>query len=79
LVDLIATSRQAPRWSRKDPVMKPDKKTQPRAYAAWVRRQVSTWDPADDRGGPTVYVPRFNGIRAADIEHQEDDNAPKDS
>lgn len=58
--------------------MKPDKLTQPRAYKAWVRKQVAAWDPADDRGGPTVYVPRFNGIRAADIEN-EDDNAPKDS
>jgi hypothetical protein len=48
--------------------MKPDKKTHPKAYKAWVRKQCATWDPSDDRGGPTVYVPRFNGIRASDVE-----------
>ena len=34
------------------------------AYAAWVRDQLKNWDPADDRGGPDVYVPRHNGVKA---------------
>lgn len=38
------------------------------AYREWVREQVSNWDPADDRGSATVYVPRYNGIRAEGIE-----------
>ncbi len=58
--------------------MKPDKKTHPKAYKAWVRAQLANWDPADDRGGPTVYVPRFNGVRSADIESTEEDHASKD-
>jgi len=33
------------------------------AYAEWVRGQLATWDPADDRGSPDVYVPRYDGIR----------------
>jgi len=53
--------------------MKPNKTTHPRAYKAWVKAQLANWDPADDRGGPTVYVPRFNGVRALDIESHEDD------
>lgn len=59
--------------------MKPDKKTNPRAYKAWVRAQLKDWDPADDRGGPNVYVPRLNGIRAADIETKEHSHEPTDS
>ncbi len=61
---------------------KPDKKTHPKAYKAWVRAQLANWDPADDRGGPTVYVPRFNGVRAADIEdfaNEKEAHAPKDA
>lgn len=61
--------------------MKPDKKTHPKAYKAWVRAQLVNWDPADDRGGPTVYVPRFNGVQALDVDSPEDDPetyAPKD-
>lgn len=62
--------------------MKPDKKTHPKAYKAWVKAQLANWDPADDRGGPHVYVPRFNGIRAADIDSPEaqekNDYASKD-
>lgn len=38
------------------------------AYREWVRARLKDWDPADDRGGPDVYVPRFNGIKAADVE-----------
>lgn len=38
------------------------------AYREWVREQLVDWDPADDRGGPTVYVPRYNGIKAVDVE-----------
>lgn len=33
-------------------------------YREWVREQLKEWDPADDRGSPTVYHPRFNGIHA---------------
>lgn len=62
--------------------MKPDKKTNPKAYKAWVRAQLTNWDPADDRGGPTVYVPRFDGVKAFDIDtHEpgdEETHAPKD-
>lgn len=39
------------------------------AYRAWVRAQLENWDPADDRGGPDVYVPRFDGIRASEVEN----------
>lgn len=39
------------------------------AYRAWVRAQLADWDPADDRGGPDVYVPRNDGIKAADVEN----------
>lgn len=53
--------------------MKPDKKTRPNAYRAWVLRQLEDWDPADDKGSPTAYVPRNNGVRAADVEQQESD------
>jgi hypothetical protein len=53
--------------------MKPNKQTHPKAYKAWVRAQLANWDPADDRGGPTVYVPRFNGVKATDIENQDDE------
>jgi hypothetical protein len=42
------------------------------AYAQWVRAQLETWDPADDRGGPDVYVPRYNGIKASDVEKARD-------
>lgn len=42
------------------------------AYREWVRAQLSNWDPADDRGAPDVYIPRYNGIRAAEIEHVVD-------
>jgi hypothetical protein len=61
--------------------MKPDKKTQPRAYKAWVRKQCANWDPADDRGGPEMYVPRFNGVRALDVENFDEGerHAPKDA
>jgi hypothetical protein len=48
--------------------MKPDKKTNPKAYAAWVRRQLAKWDPADDRGDAVVYVPRFDGVKHFDLE-----------
>jgi hypothetical protein len=34
------------------------------AYAEWVRGQLKDWDPADDRGGPDVYVPRYDGVKA---------------
>ncbi len=50
------------------PIPKPDKKTHPRAYKAWVRAQLKDWDPADDRGGPDVYHPRNDGVKAADVE-----------
>ena len=43
------------------------------SYRTWVREQLQDWDPADDRGGPDVYVPRYNGIRAAEIENVRDD------
>jgi hypothetical protein len=33
------------------------------AYRLWVQAQLKDWDPADDKGGPDVYVPRLNGIR----------------
>jgi hypothetical protein len=55
------------------PTKKPDKKTRPKAYAKWVAAQLQTWDPADDRGGPDVYVPRLDGVRAADVEGSEDE------
>jgi hypothetical protein len=42
------------------------------AYREWVREQLVNWDPADDRGGPDLYVPRYNGVRAADVEGAED-------
>jgi hypothetical protein len=51
------------------------------AYAEWVRAKLKDWDPADDRGGPAVYVPRYNGVKAVpnhplrgggDIDHDED-------
>lgn len=38
------------------------------AYREWVREQLANWDPADDKGGPDVYVPRFNGVSAEGIE-----------
>jgi hypothetical protein len=38
------------------------------AYRAWVRKRTANWDPADDRGSATVYVPRFNGIGAEGVE-----------
>jgi hypothetical protein len=41
---------------------KPDKKTQPKAYRAWVRGKLLHWDPADDRGTPEVYIPRRDGL-----------------
>lgn len=55
---------------------KPDKKTRPKAYAAWVKRQVKFWHPADDHSlgywvdgkwvsTPDVLVPR-NGKFDAD-------------
>ncbi len=34
------------------------------AYEGWVRSKLVDWDPADDRGGPDVYVPRYNGVKA---------------
>jgi hypothetical protein len=34
------------------------------AYGEWVRAKLADWDPADDRGGPDVYTPRYNGVRA---------------
>ena len=48
--------------------MKPNKQTHPKAYGDWVGSQLKNWDPADDRGGPTIYVPRFNGVQALDVE-----------
>lgn len=42
------------------------------AYRLWVRSQLKDWDPADDRGGPDVYVPRFNGIKASEVENVAD-------
>lgn len=33
------------------------------AYAEWVRGKLKNWDPADDRGGPDVYIPRYDGVR----------------
>lgn len=47
------------------------------AYAEWVRGKLKNWDPADDRGGPDVYIPRFDGIKAADVEHV-DPEVPED-
>jgi len=44
------------------PTTKPDKKTQPKAYKAWVRGKLIKWDPADDHGAPDVYAPRVDGI-----------------
>lgn len=38
-------------------------------YREWVREQLKDWDPADDRGSPTDYIPRHNGIFASEIEH----------
>ncbi len=53
------------------------------AYAEWVRAQLKDWDPADDRGGPTVYVPRYDGVKAIpnhpihgdDIDVRSDDDS----
>jgi hypothetical protein len=45
--------------------------TKQAAYREWVRAQLENWDPADDRGGPTVYVPRYNGIKALEVENVE--------
>lgn len=45
------------------------------AYREWVRTKLENWDPADDRGGPDVYVPRYDGIRALEVEHVGRDDA----
>lgn len=44
------------------PTKKPDKKTQPKAYRAWVRGKLLHWDPADDHCEEGVYTPRVDGI-----------------
>lgn len=44
-------------------------------YREWVREQLKDWDPADDRGGPHVYTPRHNGIRASEIENVQSKRA----
>lgn len=41
------------------------------AYRAWVRTELENWDPADDRGSPAVYVPRYDGIKALEVERAE--------
>ncbi len=38
-------------------------------YREWVREQLKDWDPADDRGSPTDYIPRHNGVFAEGIEN----------
>lgn len=50
---------------------KPNKKTHPKAYKAWVERQLEDWDPADDRGGPDAYVPRHDGVKAEGVEFSD--------
>lgn len=40
-----------------------------RRYREWVRAELETWDPADDRGNAEVYVPRYNGIQAVEVEN----------
>lgn len=37
-------------------------------YVKWVQLKLKDWDPADDRGGPDAYVPRFNGVRSEGVE-----------
>ena len=52
--------------------IKPDKKTKPKAYRAWVRAMLKRWDPADDKGDLVTYVPRHNGVKAADVENDNE-------
>lgn len=59
------------------PVKKPPKDAsaaQHAAYREWVRARLKDWDPADDRGGPGVYVPRYDGIRAHEVENVRERN-----
>lgn len=48
-------------------------------YREWVREQLASWDPADDRGSPTVYVPRYNGIFAEGVENVRSEPDPDDT
>lgn len=50
------------------------------AYRQWVKDQLKDWDPADDKGGPDTYVPRYDGVKAEGIEgvkQQDDNTVPK--
>lgn len=52
--------------------MKKPSKTDPERmwvkYRHWVKEQLKDWDPLQDRVGPDVYVPRYNGVKYEDVE-----------